>query len=1189
MTEHKQQNWHTMDANEAVASVAYKMSELVAIYPITPSSPMAESCDAWSAANKRNMWGNVPEVIQMQSEAGVAGAVHGAVMGGTLTTTFTASQGLLLMIPDLYRIAGELTPFVIHVAARALATNTLSIFAEHSDVMACRQTGVAMLVSANGQEAQDMAAIAHAATLESRLPVMHFFDGFRTSHEIGKVQTLDDSVLHALINQRSLAEYRARGLTPDRPTARGTASNPDTFFQSREVCNAYYTRGQDVFKSLFEKFGKLTGRNYKAFEYEGHPNADRVIVVMGSGAETVGSTVEYMMLNGEKVGVVKVRLYRPFDTRRFLEALPVSVKRIAVLDRTKEPGSSGEPLFLDVLCALSRAPERGIRAVGGRFGLGSKEFEPCMVKAVYDMLSDGLRESFTIGIHDDVTGRSLEWDPTYHLPLQGVTRALFYGLGSDGTVGANKNTIKIIGEDTPLFAQGYFVYDSKKSGGLTVSHLRFGPEPIRAPYLIRHAEFIAVHQPNFLRQHPEIFDAAVDGATLLVNFSGDDNALWAHMSESARKAIRERNCSLYRIDAAKVARDTGMGRHINVVMQAAFFAISGVLPQKEALDHIQEAIRKTYASKGAEVVAKNCKAALAAADALVKVTIPPVGKVHSVEVVTDRQAEHIDPFVKNVTLPLIRGKGDDLPVSAFPVDGIWPTGTSRYEKRGIADFIPEWNPEACTQCNQCALICPHAAIRPTFVPEAELANAPAGFKSIQYKGPGAQPGERFIIQVSPADCTGCRLCVAACPRGDVDEGKPCALSMKPISDERMATESVRWSFFEKLPEAPHSRLDPTPRTLPMRKPLFEFSGACSGCGQTPYVRTLTQLFGNRLIMANATGCSSIYGGNLPTTPYTKDANGRGPAWANSLFEDNAEFGYGLMVSTLRRRDAARASLGQIADMLPSELVRAITNDPQTSDADIEKMRGNISELKTLLAKMHDKPLAQELLQNADYLARKTVWTMGGDGWAYDIGYGGLDHVIASGRNVNILVLDTEVYSNTGGQQSKSTPIGATARFASGGKAIAKKNLTGIAMQYGYVYVAQICIGANARQAIDALREAESYDGPSLVVAYAPCLEHGVELSLSIERQKLAIKTGYWSLFRFDPRRIGTAEPALKLDSPKPSIAVREFMKGENRFRKIIESDSERATHLIEQAQENIEKRYENLLALSTATKEVPAS
>ena len=1179
MTETKLHNWHTMDANEAVASVAYSMSELVAIYPITPSSPMAESCDTWSSQGRRNLFGMVPEVIQMQSEGGVAGAVHGAAMGGTLVTTFTASQGLLLMIPDLYRIAGELTPFVLHVAARALATSTLSIFAEHSDVMACRQTGVAMLVSANVQEAQDMAAVAHSATLSSRGPFLHFFDGFRTSHEINKVRTIPEADLRGLINPRDLAEFRARGLSPDHPTARGTASNPDAFFQTREAGNAYYGRCVDVVEQTFEKLGKTTGRHYKAFEYTGHPEAEAVIVAMGSGAETVASTVEYLAKGGSRVGLVKVRLYRPFDARRFAEALPASVRRIAVLDRTKEPGSGGEPLYLDVLSALARHPERHIRVVGGRYGLGSKEFEPCMVKAVFEMLASEPRESFSVGIQDDVTGLSIPYDSHFHLPLPGVTRALFYGLGSDGTVGANKNTIKIIGEDTPLFAQGYFVYDSKKSGGLTVSHLRFGPEEIRAPYLIRSAEFIAVHQPIFLRQKPGIFDPAVSGATLLVNFHGSDEELWAHLSPEDRHTIRTKNCTLYRIDASAVARANGMGRHINGVMQAAFFAVSGVLPQEEALKHIQDAIRKTYGSKGEEVVAKNCAAALAAAAALVKVSVPPAGAEPAPLPSLDLSESDPDDFARRVTLPLIKGRGDELPVSAFPVDGIWPTGTSRHEKRAIADYIPEWNSAACTECNQCLLICPHAAIRATFVPEAALAAAPEGLQSLPWKGPGAQPGEKYILQVSPADCTGCRLCVAACPRGDVPEGKPRALAMEKLDDARMVREGERWKFFAALPEPPKERLEPTPRTLPMRKPLFEFSGACSGCGQTPYVRSLTQLFGDRLVLANATGCSSIYGGNLPTTPYTKNAEGRGPAWANSLFEDNAEFGYGLMVSTLRRRDAARAALEQLADLLPAPLVKAIRDTDQSSDAGISAVRVAVAELKSVLAK-RDDALSAELLQNADYLARKTVWTMGGDGWAYDIGYGGLDHVLASGRNVNILVLDTEVYSNTGGQQSKSTPIGASARFASSGKAIAKKDLTGIAMQYGYVYVAQVCIGANPRQAIEALREAESYDGPSLVVAYAPCQEHGVELSLSIERQKTAIKTGYWNLFRFDPRRIGTAEAALKLDSAKPSMPVIEFMRGENRFRKIMESDSSRAATILAHAQDYADRRYAKLFALS---------
>jgi pyruvate-ferredoxin/flavodoxin oxidoreductase len=1173
--------WKTMDANEAVASVAYRMSELVAIYPITPSSPMAEHCDEWSGKGKENLFGTVPEIVEMQSEAGVAGAVHGSAMGGVLTTTFTASQGLLLMIPDLYRIAGELTPFVMHVAARALATSTLSIFAEQSDVMACRATGVALLASSNVQEAHDFAAVAHAATLRARLPFIHFFDGFRTSHEIGKIRTIGNETILSMLDRRALAEFRNRGLSPSRPNIRGTAQNPDIFFQTREAVNPYYNRCVDVVENTFAAFAALTGRNYKLFDYEGHPEAENVIVIMGSGAETVASTALHMNESGAKVGVVKVRLYRPFDVRRFLESLPSTTKRIAVLDRTKENGATGEPLFLDVVAALAQAPERGVRVVGGRYGLGSKEFDPAMVRGIYAMLESGnLKPSFTIGIHDDVTGRSIPWDPSFHLPLRGATRALFYGLGSDGTVGANKNTIKIIGEDTPLFAQGYFVYDSKKSGGLTVSHLRFGPEPIRAPYLINKAEFIACHQPMFLRKYPDIFDKAADNATLLVNFAGDDAELWKHLSASARKVIRSRHCRLFRIDASAVARDSGLGRHINAVMQAAFFAVSGVLPQKEALERIQEAIRKTYSSKGPEVVAKNCAAALAASNALVQVQIPAEDDSAPLESLMVREREGMDPFIRDVTIKLIQGRGDELPVSMLPADGIWPSGTSRYEKRAIADYIPEWNPEACTQCNQCAQACPHAAIRPIFVTEASLANAPEGFKSIAYKGPGAQPGERFVIQVSPADCTGCRLCVAACPRGDVPAGKPSALSMKPLDDTRMSTESRSWEFFEKLSTPPLERLDPTPRSLPLRKPLFEFSGACSGCGQTPYVRTLTQLFGANLLMANGTGCSSIYGGNLPTTPYTKDARGLGPAWANSLFEDNAEFGYGLMLSTQRRRDAARALLEKMKGRLPAELVESLLTRDQSTELGIEAARADVAALNDILKGMPGDAQAQALLLDSDYLVRKIVWTMGGDGWAYDIGYGGLDHVLASGRNVNILVLDTEVYSNTGGQQSKSTPIGAVARFASSGKALCKKDLGAMAMNYGGVYVAQVAMGANLRQAIDALREAESYDGPSLVIAYAPCQEHGVDLSTSLERQKLAIKTGYWHLFRHDPRRAGTGEPVFKLDSAKPTLGVAEFMKGENRFRKIMTSDTDRARLIVEQAQAYADKRYEKLAALA---------
>ncbi|MBN1403248.1 MAG: pyruvate:ferredoxin (flavodoxin) oxidoreductase [Opitutales bacterium] len=1172
-------NWRTMDANEAVASVAYRMSELVAIYPITPSSPMAEHCDAWASKGKVNLFGGVPEVVEMQSEGGVAGAVHGSLTGGVLTTTFTASQGLLLMVPDLFKIAGELTPFVIHVAARAIATHALSIFGDHSDVMTCRGCGLAMLASANVQEAQDMAAIAHAATLSTRVPFMHFFDGFRTSHEINKIQTLGDNILHSLMDLRALDEFRRRGLTPDHPTLRGTAQNPDAFFQGREAANIYYNRCVDVVEQLFTGFAILTGRSYHPFEYEGSPEAENVIVIMGSGAETAAETAKCLAALGEKTGVVKVRMYRPFDKRRFLEALPRTTKRIAVLDRTKEPGSCGEPLLLDVVMALSGAAERGIRAIGGRYGLGSKEFDPAMVRAVFDALDKGeLKEGFTIGIIDDVSGLSVPWDNSFRLPMRALRAAMFYGLGSDGTVGANKNTIKIIGEDTPLFAQGYFVYDSKKSGGLTVSHLRFGPEPIRAPYLVRSADFIGVHQPSFLATQPQIFDSAAEKAALLINFSGSDEDLWRALPTRARRIIRERKCRLYRIDASKVARDNGMGRHINVVMQAAFFAVSEILPLETALSHIKEAIRKSYSAKGEDVVQKNCAAAMAGAGAVSEVVIPSLEDEAPAKTQPLRKATG-NAFVDRVTIPLIEGRGDELPVSAFPIDGTWPTGTSRYEKRGIADFIPVWNPEACTQCNQCVQACPHAAIRSTFVKDEALSEAPEAFKSIAFKGPGSQPGEKFVIQVSPLDCTGCRLCVAACPRGDVPEGKPCALKMEALDEERKELGTKAWDFFEELSPAPKERLAPVPRSLAMRKPLFEFSGACSGCGQTPYVRTLTQLFGDRLLMANATGCSSIYGGNLPTTPYTVDENGRGPAWANSLFEDNAEFGYGLMLSTVQRKEHALRCLSKLSQAFPRELVDELLNNPQESDEQVEAARCSVQKLREALSVIPDSRDVRELASNADYLVKKSVWIMGGDGWAYDIGFGGLDHVLASGRNVNVLVLDTEVYSNTGGQQSKSTPIGATARFATAGKAAGKKDLAGIAMSYPNVYVAQICIGANQRQALDVLKEAESYDGPSLVIAYAPCLEHGIDLSNSLDRQKLAIKTGYWNLFRRDPRLEATAD-LFRLDSAKPSLPVIEFMQGENRFRKILSSDNERAHHIVQFAQEFVDTRYERLLKMS---------
>ncbi len=1184
--------WRTIDANEAAAAVAYRMSEVIAIYPITPSTPMAEVCDEWSAKRVPNLWGQVPEVVQMQSEGGVAGAIHGATMGGALATTFTASQGLLLMIPNLYKMAGELTPFVLHVTARSLATHALSIFGDHSDVMACRQTGVAMLASNNCQEAQDMAAIAHAATLITRLPFLHFFDGFRTSHEINKIQTVDDEVLRALLDPQALAGFHARGLTPDHPTVRGTAQNPDTYFQGREAVNPYYTRAGDVVEALMQRYGELTGRYYKPFEYEGHPEAERVVVMMGSGCETTATTALHLAAQGEKVGVLKVRLYRPFNTRRLLSALPASTRSIAVLDRTKEPGSIGEPLYLDIALALSKADScpnatgpRNVTVVGGRYGLGSKEFSPGMAKAVFDLLKDGHpRDHFSIGIRDDVTGRSLDWDASFTLPAPGMSSALFFGLGSDGTVGANKNSIKIIGEETPLFAQGYFVYDSKKSGSLTVSHLRFGPEPIRAPYLVTQANFVGCHQPAFLRRHPAMMEAVAPGGTLLINAPGAASELWTFLPRNVRDTIRAKKLKVYHIDASAVARELGLGAHINVIMQAAFFAISDLFPRDEAIGYILASIKKTYGKKGDAVVAKNCAAVTESLKALHEVTVPAPGGAEAELPAPPVNGYPCDDFINKVTLPLIQGRGDELPVSAFPVDGVYPTGTSKYEKRAIADSVPIWNPEACTQCNQCALVCPHAAIRPLFVPASALEGAPAGFRSTTWKGPGAQAGERYVLQVSPADCTGCRLCVAACPSGGVEDPVRRALNMSTVDDSLMAAESANWDFFLGLPQPPRNRLGVTPRQLPFRKPLFEFSGACSGCGQTPYIRTLTQLFGDRLLVANATGCSSIYGGNLPTTPYTTDSDGRGPAWGNSLFEDNAEFGFGLMLAAERRRSTALDCLQRLAATLPGALVRDLSEARQESDADFDAQRRRVAALRELLPGI-DAPEARQLEQHADYLVKKSTWVLGGDGWAYDIGFGGLDHVLASGRNINILVLDTEVYSNTGGQSSKSTPTGAVAKFAAAGKSLGKKDLAMIAMSYGHVYVAQVALGANDRQTIEALREAESYDGPSLVIAYGPCQAHGIDLSNSLQRQKLAIESGYWTLFRHDPRRAAMGQPAMLLDSMEPTRPVSDFMAGEGRFKVLHAANPERAEALAELAQSRSRQRYANYLRLSKAEEE----
>lgn len=1171
----------TLDANEAVARVAYQLSELISIYPITPSTSMAELCDEWAAAEKTNLWGEIPKVMQMQSEGGAAGTLHGTAMGGALSTTFTASQGLLLMIPILYKLAGELTPSVFHVSARAIATNSLSIFGDHSDVMACRQTGVAMLASNSVQEAQDMAAIAHAASLTTRLPFMHFFDGFRTSHEYNSLDTLPSSAINGLLDPDSLAEFYDRALSPDKPTVRGTAQNPDTYFQTREAVNSFVKKTPAIVQALMDKFALLTGREYKLFDYYGHPEAEQVIVMMGSGVETAAQTADYLnATTGSKYGVVAVRLYRPFFTHAFMHgALPQTAKSIAVLDRTKEPGSIGEPLYLDISLACrkaSRCPNqcRSIDpvVVGGRYGLGSKEFTPAMAKSVFEnLLQDRPQDHFTVGIRDDVTELSLEYEPDFTLEEGGTKSAMFFGLGSDGTVGANKNTIKIIGEATTLNTQAYFVYDSKKSGGLTTSHLRFGEQTIKAPYLIDTADFIGCHQPQFLGR-VDMLSSLKGGGKFLINASWPADQVWEHLPHEVQSTLIEKEAKLYTIDAYKVAASVGMGRRINTIMQVAFFALSDVIPTDEAIDHIKKAIEKTYGRKGPKIVEMNCAAVDAALAFLEPVEIPAevTASPEPVQWVPDEAPD----FVQKVTARLLAGQGDLLPVSAFPVDGVWPTGTSQYEKRKIASEIPVWNAESCTQCNKCAMFCPHAAIRPAVYDKAALEFAPEGFDSADYKGPDAR-GKAYTLQVFPEDCTGCNACVELCPARDAKGRR--AIEMTPI-DALFEKEKEKLAFFQSLPTHEIDDAKITAKNLPLRKPLFEFSGACSGCTQTPYIRSLTQLFGDRLLMANATGCSSIYGGNLPTTPYCANAQGQGPAWANSLFEDNAEFGLGLYLSAKHRTESARRLLEKCRDLIGSDAVDALLDDKETS---AETKRALIVNIKVRL-EGEDSPEVKRLLQQIDYLVPKSTWIMGGDGWAYDIGFGGLDHVLASGENINILVLDTEVYSNTGGQSSKSTPTGAIAKFAAAGKTLPKKDLAQIAMSYGGIYVGQIALGANEQQAIEVIREAESFEGPSLILAYGPCLAHGIDLALGPDRQKAAVESGYWPIYRYDPRKAAEGLPTFRLDSFEPSVPVAEFMRKENRFRSLERSSPERAATLFAMAQEQVDTRWSRLEKLAAA-------
>jgi pyruvate-ferredoxin/flavodoxin oxidoreductase len=1168
----------TLDANEGVAHVAYRLNEVMAIYPITPSSPMAEFCDQWTSENKKNLWGTIPSIITLQSEGGAVGTVHGALQTGSIATTFTASQGLLLMIPNMFKIAGELLPTVFHVTARAVATHALSIFGDHSDIMAVRTTGWAMLGSASVQEAPDFALIAQAATLRSRIPFVHFFDGFRTSHEVQKIEMLTEADLRALIDDKLIAENRKRAMTPDHPVLRGTAQNPDAFFQAREACNPFYAACPDIVQQVMDEFAKQVGRAYKLFEYVGAPDAEHVIVLMGSGCEAVHETVEHLNQRGAKVGVVKVRLYRPFDSKRFVEALPRSVKAVAVLDRTKEPGAAGEPLYQDCVAAILEGMTNGWgnlkmlpKVVGGRYGLSSKEFTPAMVKAVFDNLANATpKNHFTVGITDDVSHTSLPVDHEFSTEPDNVIRALFYGLGADGTVGANKNSIKIIGEGTENFAQGYFVYDSKKSGSMTVSHLRFGPEPIRSTYLITRANFVACHLPTFLEKY-DMVKPLVSGGTFLLNTPYSKDEVWSKLPTPLQESLIARKAKFYVIDATKVARDSGMGGRINTIMQVCFFALSGVLPRDKAIESIKYSIKKTYGKKGEEVVAMNLKAVDNTLEHLHEVPVP--NRVNGSGGLLPHISLNAPKFVQDVLGRLAASEGDVLPVSAFPADGTFPTATAQYEKRNLALDIPVWDEKVCIQCLKCVAICPHATIRAKVYEPAALNGAPATFKSTDSRNPEFK-GWKFTLQVAAEDCTGCSLCVDICPARNKTETKLKAINMRPQAPLRLP-ERENWTFFLGLPELDRRKVKMTQlRQQQLMRPLFEFSGACAGCGETPYIKMLSQLFGDRAVIANATGCSSIYGGNMPTTPYATNAEGRGPAWCNSLFEDNAEFGLGFRVSIDKQKEFATELAKKLAPQLGDDLVTSIVNANQSDEAGIYEQRERVAALKQKLQKL-DSPEAKLLSGLADQLVRKSVWIVGGDGWAYDIGYGGLDHVLATGRDVNVLVLDTEVYSNTGGQMSKSTPRGAVAKFAAGGKLMGKKDLGLIAMTYGHIYVASVALGAKDEQALRAFVEAESYPGPSLIIAYSHCIAHGIAVDMGVgaRQQKLAVETGQWLLYRFDPRRAAAGENPLQLDSSAAKAKLQDYLLTENRFKMLTKSKPEEAKKLFAQAQVDADRRW----------------
>ncbi len=1160
------------DGNSAVAHVAYALNEVIAIYPITPSSPMGEIADMKAANGEKNIWGNVPVVAELQSEGGASGAVHGALTAGALTTTFTASQGLLLMIPNMYKIAGELTPTVFHIAARSLAVQALSIFGDHSDVMAARSTGWAMLSSGSVQESMDMALIAHTATLEARVPFLHFFEGFRVSHEIQKIEELTYDDMKAMIDDELVKAHRLRGLTPDNPVIRGTSQNPDVYFQGRESSNKYYLEVPSITQKVMDKFASLTGRQYKLFDYYGAEDAEKVIVIMGCGGETVEEVVNKLNGSGEKVGVVRVRLFRPFDIKSFVAALPGTVKKIAVLDRTKEPGSLGEPLYEDVRTAVGEAMQQKLvnfkdypAIVGGRYGLGSAEFTPAMVKAVFDNLSfDIPKNHFTIGIEDDVTETSLEYDSSFVSEDEECYRAMFYGLGSDGTVGANKNSIKIIAEKTGYYTQGYFVYDSKKAGAVTVSHLRFGKKKIQSPYLISNADFLACHNFSFLEKY-DILKNVKDGGIFLLTSIYDKDTVWKHLPGRVQKQIIDKKLRFYVIDAIKIAEEVGLGTRINVIMQTAFFKISKVIDENVAIDAIKDAIKKTYGKKGDKVVAMNIEAVDKALDSIYEVDIPnevtnPIEEIKNVP-------DDAPDFVKNVTSIMMKAEGEKIKVSQMPSDGTWPTGTTQYEKRNIAVNIPVWNPETCIQCGKCSLVCPHAAIRPKVYDAKLLDEAPETFKSTDSKGMKDAEGKKYTLQVAPEDCTGCAVCVESCPMKE-----KAAIKMMPQAPLR-EKESENYKFFLSLPETDESLFDrATAKGSQFVRPLFEYSGACAGCGETAYIKLLTQLFGDRLLIANATGCSSIYGGNLPTTPYTKRDDGRGPAWNNSLFEDNAELSFGMRLAVDKFTDYAFQLLGEVSIDGGSGLIDAIKNSKQDSQAEIEEQRSRIGILKEKLKASID-PKAKELLSVADYLVKKSVWAIGGDGWAYDIGYGGLDHVLASGKNVNILVLDTEVYSNTGGQSSKATPMGAVAKFAASGKPVGKKDLALMAMSYGYIYVAKVAMGGNHNQVIKAFIEAEKYDGPSLIIAYSHCIAHGINMQKGLEEQKRAVDSGHWPLFRYNPILALEGKNPLQLDSKEPSISLEDYAYNENRYLVLKKTNPERAEKLMKEAQKIVAEKY----------------